>query len=333
FQAAHGLTVDAIVGAQTRKALYLAYMDALCGPRLTLDKEANFLARHRDGHGLKGDVQGCGEFNPMLVFSKEESTRLASTEDKTERNRRNAPNRRIMVLLFAPGRRVNPARWRCPRVREGASTCRTRFFLDGETRRAPQAEERKFEETGDTFACRFYQVISDDSPCERFLRSFRIRLFDHAGALLPGAPFAATTGGVRFTGVSDSNGDAVIRDVAVPATCLIAWNRPPVSTKTPSPGAGFEFELNVFLDVPRSEGTEPSGPMPVSDGRKRLNNLGYAMSDNLEENVMAFQLDCGVPQTGRLGDIEDRLRQQHDVVVAPPTPPSHLDKLIGAASS
>ncbi len=166
FQAAQGLGVDGTAGPLTRKALYRAYMDALCGPRLLLDKVTDFLGRNADAGG-KADFQGCSEFNPLLLFSKSEAGAFAGAADKTDRNRENAPNRRVMVLLFAPGRRVRPAAWPCPRASDGVAACKKRFFPDGDTRRSFQAQRRAFEDTKDTFACRFYQLVSDDSPCER----------------------------------------------------------------------------------------------------------------------------------------------------------------------
>jgi len=167
FQNEQGLNVDGNAGPSTRKVLYRAYMDALCGPNLQLDKTKDFLARNRDGSGGKGDFQGCSEFNPLLLFSKAEAAEFERATDKTERNQENAPNRRVMILLFAPGRRVNPTVWPCPRASEGVAACKKRFFPDAEVRRSFQAGRRAFEDTKDTFACRFYQIISDDSPCER----------------------------------------------------------------------------------------------------------------------------------------------------------------------
>src|SRR5262249_27425491 len=38
FQGANGLTEDGVAGPKTRKVLFRAYMDALCGPDLELDK-------------------------------------------------------------------------------------------------------------------------------------------------------------------------------------------------------------------------------------------------------------------------------------------------------
>jgi hypothetical protein len=166
FQSSNGLGVDGIAGRQTRKVLFRAYMDALCGASLELDKVRDFLGRNRDKEG-KADFQGCGKFNQLLLFSQAENTAFERADDKTERNNENAPNRRVMILLFAPGRRVNPAVWPCPRADEGVAACKKRFFPDADVRRSFQAKHREFENTKDTFACRFYQIITDDSPCER----------------------------------------------------------------------------------------------------------------------------------------------------------------------
>ena len=61
-----------------------------------------------------------------------------------------------------------PSKWPCPTFKEGAAACKKRFFSDGDQRRSTHTpgSDRKFEETEDTFACRFYQRISDGSPCE-----------------------------------------------------------------------------------------------------------------------------------------------------------------------
>ena len=51
----------------TRAALFRAYMDWICGRDFILDPAKDFLAGS-DPKG-KGDYQGCGEFNPLLLFS------------------------------------------------------------------------------------------------------------------------------------------------------------------------------------------------------------------------------------------------------------------------
>ncbi|MGE5692392.1 MAG: peptidoglycan-binding protein, partial [Candidatus Zixiibacteriota bacterium] len=213
FQEEKGLKADGVAGPKTRKALYRAYMDFLCGPRLELDKKKNFLAQNQDPGG-KGDYQGCSEFNPVLVFSKEEDEKFKKDKDKTERDKENAPNRRVMILLFAPGRRVNPKIWPCPRVKEGGSECKTRFFPDASELRSPQENQRKFEETKDTFACRFYQIISDDSPCERIGHLSRdcfvfLKLFDDSfEAVLTNQPYSlhGLRQGLNVTGTTDAEG-------------------------------------------------------------------------------------------------------------------------------
>src|ERR1039457_384971 len=62
FQQQNGLAADGIAGPITRKKLFQAYMDLLCGPDFRLDKHKDFLARGVDSSG-KGDYQGCGDFN------------------------------------------------------------------------------------------------------------------------------------------------------------------------------------------------------------------------------------------------------------------------------
>lgn len=153
--------------AGQRRALFLQYMDALCGPNLKLQKK-DFLARGADAGG-KGDFQGCSEFNPILVFSQQDQQRFDAAADKTERNVANGPNRRVMVLLFRKGSKVEPARWPCPRAKEGAAGCRKRFWSDGEQRRSRRLPDqpRRFEDTQDTFACRFYHRLTTGSPCEK----------------------------------------------------------------------------------------------------------------------------------------------------------------------
>ena len=179
-----------------RKALYLSYMDKLCGqvdeegkPRqdkagkpetLKLEK-TDFLAQGQDKNG-KGDYQGCGEFNPILLFSQDEEKEFQQDKDKSKRNAVNARNRRVMVLIFRKGTKVDPNRWPCPRAKEGTGGCEKRFWSDGEKRRTTKLPDtqRKFEDSKDTFACRFYDRLVDKSPCE----SVRNLSLSHISVLL-----------------------------------------------------------------------------------------------------------------------------------------------------
>ncbi len=149
-----------------RQQLYLQYMDLICGTNLKLTKTA-FLGQGADPKG-KADYQGCSEFNPLLIFSDERNSELDSSNDKTDRNIANAPNRRVMILLFRDGSRVDTAKWPCPTADQGTAGCIKRFWSDGDQRRSRRLpdEDRVYEDTKDTFACRFYQRLLAKSPCE-----------------------------------------------------------------------------------------------------------------------------------------------------------------------
>ena len=165
FQNDSGLTVDGIAGPKTRVKLFAAYMDFLC-PQTVAKTE--FLARGTDPKG-KGDVQGCSEFNPVMVLSKDEQKELSLSENREARDAANSGNRRVMVLLFRPGTVVPADKWPCPRTEEGTGGCRKRFWSDGDFRRSPQLLEREFGKSQDTFACRFYHRLVVASPCEGVL--------------------------------------------------------------------------------------------------------------------------------------------------------------------
>lgn len=181
FQSAHDdLTVDRDPGPKTRRRLFEVYMDMLCtdgrGQPYKVEK-TDFIARGSDPDG-KGDYQGCGEFNPVLLFSQQEQDEFEKEENQDARNEANAPNRRVLVYLFKKGIHVDPDRWPCPRAKEDGQRCRERFWSDGETRRStllPDAR-REFEDTEDTFSCRFYHGLAAYSPCEAALKLWVLRL-------------------------------------------------------------------------------------------------------------------------------------------------------------
>lgn len=66
------LQADGNAGPKTRPRLFLAYMNAICrddaGQPFVVDAQSGFLAGGKDAGG-RGDYQGCGEFNPLLLFS------------------------------------------------------------------------------------------------------------------------------------------------------------------------------------------------------------------------------------------------------------------------
>ena len=167
FQKKKGLPDTGANNAATRAVLFQAYMDKVCvneddAPfKLT---KADFLAKGADPDG-KGDFQGCGRFNPVLMFSAAENKTFQSPGKHNERNNENAPNRRVMALLFRPGTVVDPGRWPCPAAKDGIEGCKLRFWSDAPKRREFQAARRTFEADRDTYACRFYHRLFQLSPC------------------------------------------------------------------------------------------------------------------------------------------------------------------------
>jgi outer membrane protein OmpA-like peptidoglycan-associated protein len=213
FQVKHGLSPDGNAGKGTRKELFKAYMNLLCGD-LVLDPKTDFLARGKDKDG-KGDFQGCGEFNPILLLSKSEEDAFKQSKDKSERDKANVPNRRVMVLLFRPGSIVAPDKWPCPRAKEGVDGCKKRFFSDGDERRKPGSERRQFKDTKDTFACRIYQRQVTRSPCEipvpapEGLGFLAVQVFFHQRPMKGMQVEFATING---TSIGDQIGDPVLTD-------------------------------------------------------------------------------------------------------------------------
>ncbi len=161
YQQAKGLTADGVAGTNTRKALlpdYFAYLfPAAC-------TKADFLNKGADS-GLKGDLQGCSEFNPAMVFSASENASFAQPENQAKRNEENRVNRRVLIYLFPAGTSM-PSDWPCPRFTEGVTGCKSRFFSDATVRLSNQATRREYSKTLDTFACRYYDRFANTSPCE-----------------------------------------------------------------------------------------------------------------------------------------------------------------------
>jgi len=170
MRGALGKTEQGKTTAAQRRLLFLEYMDFLCiDDRLTpfrIDSREGFLGAQGDAFG-KGDYQGCSEFNPILLFSRADKQKFDQQKDHADRDAANAPNRRVVVLLFRPGSKITPSRWPCPRAKEPTAGCRKRFFSDGDKRRSNGDAQREFKDKEDTFACRFYQRLTRRSPCER----------------------------------------------------------------------------------------------------------------------------------------------------------------------
>jgi hypothetical protein len=195
--------------AGTRAGLFSSYMDKICGD-LKLDPKDDFLAGTDSGG--KGDYQGCSEFNPLVLFTQQEEQDFTQPELKEKRDAQNAPNRRVVALLFRPGTRVTASKWPCPTVSQGIAGCQKRFWSDGETRRSTHLPDKRrhFDDTHDTFACRFYQRLANDSPCEKVVSLIPIQLLYEDNSPMANAEFEAVFDDVKVPGKTDADGRAVI---------------------------------------------------------------------------------------------------------------------------
>lgn len=263
FQQADGtLTADGVCGPKTRSKLFPKYMDFLCRDlsgapwKLTA---GDFLAQGADA-GRKGDVQGCSEFNPVLVFSQSENTDFNKPENKTKRDEENSVNRRVTILLFEKGTVIPPSKWPCPATAEGTTGCVKRFWSDADKRRNPQGERRFFDKTHDTFACRFYHRLTETSPCEAAGGGrtwVQIQLLDAEHQPRPNAPYKITAAGETLTGEADGSGKFL-------------KILPLGSSEAFLESGGNRFNLKL----------EPLPPVEDNMGLKiRLVNLGYACGE------------------------------------------------------
>lgn len=276
-----------------RKEVFAAYMDAICqdagGQPFVIPKQ-QFLGRGADPDG-KADYQGCGELNPILVFSQAEGQALASNRE--ERNRENAPNRRVLMLLFPPGFHVEPASWPCPRAKESAAGCRPHMWPDGDQRRAQQDRRREYELDHDTFACALYDGMARRSPCEGVRRSLHLRLFGPNKDAIPGAPYRLTLLDVHDVreGTADANGVLTEDDLLIPSRVVVDYGDPRLGQDP----VVLAYCVSLVLEA-------DDGAPAEELARRRLNNLGYPPTERLGEALRPFQRDYGLHESGTLDD-------------------------------
>ncbi|MBP1597838.1 MAG: hypothetical protein H6Q05_3215 [Acidobacteria bacterium] len=301
-----GLTAHGYLNAPTRKKLYVAYMDWLCGTDFKLEKSA-FLAQGADKDG-RGDYQGCSEFNPVLIFSKAENKEFSKPENHKQRNAVNAPSRRVMVFLFRRGTKVNPEKWPCPKAEtEKVQECRDRFHSDGDKRLENRDKRRTFSQDHDTFACRFYELLATGSPCEEIQDNWVLRVLISGSGPLPGRkplanePYILTGVGPKrpeIRGKTDPNG--VLRAAVEDDTCKMMLTI-----------AG----LKITLDGGALQAMDSGDPAV----KERLCNLGYGdadvdswTDDTYEKALKKFQKDHKLSETGTAdADTKQRLKEIH----------------------
>jgi len=294
-------TMQALSGLPSGTAdavLFRSYMQKLCPSELNLSRK-DFLAQGADSE-YKGDVQGCSEFNPLLIFSAEKQAKFdtAARQNNSalleDRNAQNAPNRRVLVLMFRKGSRIDPGKWPCPRVHEGVGGCVKRFWSDGEKRRSTHLSgiDRTFEKMKDTFACRFFDRLTRMSPCETATGFFRIRLHNYRGRKMPAVPYQLTYGGRQETGKTDVEGFVNVAASPLAERLRIVWE--PLNDNPRGP-EDFNYQMDVFANPADLDST---------DGlNQRLHNLGYPIEiQDLALKVRAFQAQHTLDITGQVDD-------------------------------
>jgi len=300
------LTAHGYINASTRKKLFKAYMNRLCGPGLELKKDTDFLARGADPD-RRGDVQGCGEFNPLVLLSKDEDEFFSKPENHTQRNAVNAPNRRVVVFLFRAGTIVDPSQWPCPKADTLAiKDCEARFWSNGRDRLKNTDQRRFFAKGHKTFACRFYERFSVFSPCENPGDVWVLRILAAGTGSIPNhKPLANepyTLEGVR-------GGGPAIRGRTDQHGVL----RAPVTDNTPS------MTLKIAGLTLAVKGGALHEMVDDDAVKERLYNLGYGDRDygawtdaTLTDAIKAFQKDHQLTESGTADDdTRQRLKEMH----------------------
>jgi hypothetical protein len=267
---------DGILGPKTKSAI-LAHMDELCGNLKLTDSD--FL-----GEG-KCAFQGCSEFNPLRIFSKEMGEALSKQERKADRNNENQPNRRVIAFLFKPEAKIDPSKWPCPKASEGTAKCEAHFWPDAKQRRTFQEKAREFrapkeierakreasqfpqgylfvgfpedesdsawtyEPTSDTFTCEFYERLARLSPCERYQDpiTISIMLYDDQGEPLQDADYRITFGDIVRTGKT-VDGWLVETLPKFTADYVLEWGESPSASGPQPPNDKYPFKETVGLN-------------------------------------------------------------------------------------
>ncbi len=254
FQKAHGLPGSGFPDAGTRAQLFLAYMDVLCVDDSGVPfryRPEDFLSRG-GGAGGKMDYQGCGELNPVRVFSEEDAARYEKPANKAERNAQNASNRRVVIYMFDAALGITEAQWPCPTVKDSGAACRGQLWPDGDARRSPRGPQREHLSGGRTFACAFYDRLARGSPCEGTRGAVVMHLLDHEGKRMGakpdspkeeertlGAPYRLTIGSQVREGRASAEGVVMEQNLYLGGSGLLEWGAFPTSSwrslQTPSP--------------------------------------------------------------------------------------------------
>ncbi len=280
FQKANGLYEDGIAGPRTRAKLFPQYFDYLFPKALP---QTAFLGLGASANG-KGAYQGCGEFNPAMLFAKAENEEFVRSGNNAKRDEANAVNRRVIVLFFRPGTVIPGDKWPCPTATEGIDGCRRRFWSDGEKRRSFQENPRKFEESFDTFACRFYHRLVVSSPCESSAAPLlcvevHIDAPPDTDGMEDSFQLFSEGGEYDSTLMRSDAIDYAPHSVKLVFTNVIA-GKDYTLRHFPRPDAGFDIFTNIRFEKLEEGSTETEPPTPIPYAERIRAPKGERISDD-----------------------------------------------------
>jgi hypothetical protein len=305
FQADNGLARSGSLDVGTRKALFLAYMDAICQKDgLPCRYRPQDFVSRGSSSDWKGACQGCSEFNPVMVFSKIEDKLYSKSGAEGARNAENASNRRIVIYMFRTDRVPSADAWPCPTIKEydqGIKTCKKHFWPDGETRRSPQDSRREYLNGTRTMACAFYDSLARGAPSEGVCRTVNITLLNRDGKWAKNVPYRVESNADVRTGFTNDFGRLQELQFYSGPTINVEW--------------GYTKDCADKQGQPQHYGNFAVGYINTTDEdadaervNRELYNLGYDAQDQCvnrrnfaNEYVLTDSSDGSVHQTHQLG--------------------------------
>jgi hypothetical protein len=331
-------------GDKTRATLFKEYMDAICkdkdGNAFQLQADRDFLAKRKDGAGLKGDVQGCGDFNEIFLLTKDEDDAAKKNKAlEAVRNELYRVDRRVVVYVFKHGSEIDPKKWPCPRSKEGPTDCALRFWSDYKDRRKRTDQQRTFgvdmdvyqrnddhslvldgdgnptprpiEETGNTMACRWYHAFAIHSPCERKMEEWIVRFRVDLGMKDSKENYAFLSGRRYVVIAGETDSSAVIRGTTTDKGEI----RIPVFDEQ----AKIKVKLDAFDPM-----FSTKAPVKTADDNQSSGDGTEPFKD--EDTFMVLTLDGGALKAMAAAADEMPAKQRlYNLGYGPPTPDTWTD--------
>ena len=323
FQASDGLPKGPL-DRPTRLALFRSYMDKLLGG--TKDAPRSFAIEDFVGKGkaadFRGAFQGCGKRNPAMIVSAEQDRELQKEENHAQRDRVEAPNRRVLIFLYEPRSVRNlDAVWECPAASAPMSDCDKVKWKTMDQILKPGAKRREVRRKGQTFGCKFYDFQARLSPCEALRGTVKVFLRDEQGQKFakPVDYEIRSFSSVR-RGTTNKDGLLEEGDFPIDRSMVLSWltAEPPAGAKSsPAPTAPNP------PDAPEETQDEDGGEEPEQqddNGPNAVEDRG-AQADAVKEG------DDG-PSTGPTATTATAGGSKEETAPEAPTPASGESKFV-----